>query len=99
MDHGDVVPSILLPPDQETSELVHPLGRPLDDPSPCSITWDSRPLRLIHASPRDVGSVPPLRYEFVHLWEVVPLVHAHALWMLLRRLRPLDDDALQRRLC
>ncbi len=99
MQHRHVVLSLLLPPDQESPESVHPRVRPFDHPPPCSIAWDLLPLRLVHASPRDVCGVSPISDELVHLGEIICLVKADVLRMLLRWLRSLDDDVLERRPC
>src|SRR6516165_11953560 len=98
MEHAEVILHLLLPPDQDPPESVHPTMGPFDQPATGLETrFSLQRLRLLAARPH-MRREPEFLHQLPGVIIVVTLVQAHPLRLLLRRFGTLPGDALQRRL-
>ena len=97
MQQGQIIDCFLIPSHQDASESVHPAMGSLDDPAAGLIprlTCDG--LRFF-ASTTDMGCKAELGYQVAHCIVIVSFVQAQPLRRRLRRLRPGNGQAGQRR--
>ncbi len=95
MEQRNVVLSLLVPADQYGAETIHPTVSPFHYPTP---RFDPRlPFELLRLfSPTmNVRRETEFLKQFPYLVIVIAFVHAHALPLCWRRLRPFDGDAFQ----
>src|SRR4051794_10184069 len=98
MKHAEVVLHLLLPPDQDPTEPVHPAVSPLDYPTAgLESRFTLQRLGLLATGPH-MRREPELPDQISGVIVVVTLVQAHPLRLLPRRLGALHRDALQSRL-
>src|SRR5437660_1797223 len=97
MEQGQVIGRLFVPADQETTKAIHPRMCPFDHPSACF-----EPCLLsdgfgFFSTPTDMGRKAECLKEITHFIIVVSLIQTHPLWLLLRRLWTVDNDAFERR--
>lgn len=103
MEHCEIGIGALLPPvgdhearpaDEDSAKAVHPAVRSLDHPAPSFAASPSLDLARILPAPRNVPCEAKFVQERIDLAVVIPLVEAHPLWLIARRARARDRDAL-----
>src|SRR6266849_4425880 len=97
MEKRQVILRLLVPADQQAAKAIHPGMRPFDHPParPESRFRFER-LGFLPARP-NVGGKAEFLEGVAHLGVIIPFVQTHPLRPFLRRLRTLDDDAVDRR--
>src|ERR1041385_4889011 len=96
MEQSQIIRRLLLPPDQDRTETVHPTMRSFHHPPTGFEASLSLDRLCLFPSGTDVRRVAKLLRQLPHLVEVVSLVQAQALRLLGGRLRARHGDTLQR---
>lgn len=92
-----MVVGFFAPADEQAAEAVEPGVGALDDPAAGAEAGLAFELFFLLAAGADMPVEAELVEELVDLRVVVALVQAEALWRLRGGVRPVDDDALERR--
>src|SRR5665647_189782 len=74
MEHRQVVLRVLLPPDEQSAEAVHPGMGALDHPAPRPVARDPLLVRLLLAPGADMSGVAVGLDQLSHLIVAVPLI-------------------------
>jgi hypothetical protein len=92
MQKCQIVAHVLVPPDQQSPETVHPTMCPFHHPPPCHVPCLMLDGLGFLAPCPDVGGEPKLGQQLPHLIIVLALVQTHPLRLRQRGHRPLDGD-------
>src|SRR5919108_3201885 len=95
MQKGQRMLRLFVPASQDAPKAVHPRLRPLHDPAPGSLArYSFDRLRFLSTRPH-LGGEAKLRQALAPFLRVVPFLETPALWLCLRWLRALDDQAVE----
>ena len=97
LEECSVVFGFLRPADQQAPEAIAPGVGTLDDPAVCAEAGLVQDRRSLLAAGADVGGESKLGAELVHLGIVVALVETESVRLAGSSVRPLDQDARERR--
>ncbi len=97
MQKSDVIFGLLVPPNENAAEAVHPTMSTLYNPAPSSFLGVLFERLSFFASRPDVGREAEFLQRVAHFVVVIALVQAHMLLLLFGRLRAIYHDALNRR--